>query len=284
MPAVNWFLLASCLLLVFAFQPSSRLAAAYGVAVTFTMVITTVLVAAVARRRWNWSILATTVVIAPLLVVDTAFAAANIFKIPAGGWFPLAVGIAGFVIFTTWNRGRSLVAARIERRGLSIPDFVTSLANQRLLRHPGTGVYLHRTPGLVPPALLANLRHNESLHDTVVVLSVTNDERAHVHPAQRVRIVDHDLGFHEIELCYGFTDRPRVADDLRSIIHNGVSFDPDHTTFFLGRERIQVTDREGMAEWRERLFSILHRNAGDPATHFGLPQDRSVDIGTHIDI
>ncbi|MEL7210575.1 MAG: KUP/HAK/KT family potassium transporter, partial [Actinomycetota bacterium] len=205
-------------------------------------------------------------------------------KIPSGGWFPLTVGAGGFVLFTTWRTGRRLVAQHIERRSLTIPTFVANLRKDPPLRHPGTGVYLHREPGLVPPALLANLRHNDSLHDTIVILSVTTDDRAKVNRARRDHHTDHGHGFHQLELRYGFTDQPDLAHDLQELLIDGISFDPDHTTYFLGRERIEATDQPGMALWRERLFTFLHRNASDPSVHFGLPPDRSVDIGTHIDL
>lgn len=283
-PAVNWFLLAACLGLVFAFGSSSNLAAAYGVAVTLTMIVTTLLVGHVAYHRWGWSALATAALTWPLLVVDAAFALANIFKIPQGGWFPLLIGILGFVIFTTWRTGRMLVTTRLERRSLGVAEFVESLASKPPARHLGTGVYLHRTSGRVPPALLANLRFNDSLHDDVVILSIHSSEVPHIPPAGRAVFTHHPLGFTELELHYGFADLPDVSRDLALLVGNGISFDEDVTTFFLGRERIDVTDRPGMAKWREHLFAFLHRNAADPARHFSIPPAHTIDIGTHVDL
>ncbi len=283
-PAVNWFLLAACLILVFAFGTSSRLAAAYGVAVTLTMVVTTLLVGHVAYHRWGWSAPAVVAITWPLLVVDAAFAGANIFKIPAGGWFPLLVGLLGFTVFTTWRTGRRLLSARLERQTLSIADFVASLGKNPPQRHLGTGVYLHRSPDRVPPVLLANLRFNETLHEQVVILSITSTNEPTVAPAARAKFVHHKLGFHQLELRYGFADTPNVSHDLAQLVDAKVSFEPDITTFFLGRERIDVTDRPGMMEWREHLFAFLHRNAADPAQHFRIPRERTVDIGSHIDI
>lgn len=283
-PAVNWLLLVSCVGLVLAFGSSTRLAAAYGVAVTLTMVITTVLIASVALHRWHWTPVVVAAVVTPLLVVDVAFTGANLFKVPAGGWFPLAVGLVGFTVFTTWQTGRSLVGRRIERQSLTVGAFVDSLANDPPPRHPGTGVYLHRLPGRIPASLLANLRHNASLHETVVLLSVVTSDRPHVVAARRDQLRRHRLGFFELELHYGYTDRVDLARDLADLVLECLTFDPDHTTYFLGRERIEVTDRPGMAQWREHLFALLQRNAGDPTRHFGLPTERSVDIGTHVDI
>ncbi len=283
-PAVNWFLLTACIGLVLAFRTSSGLAAAYGVAVTATMAITTILIAVVARHRWNWSITTIALVVTPLFVVDLAFLGANLFKIPDGGWFPLLIGALGFMIFTTWRTGRRLVAAQLERQQLTVPNFVRGLRAHPPQRHSGTGVYLHRRPDLVPPALLTNLRHNDSLHETVVLLSIATDDRAHVHPAERDRWTHHDLGFHQLTLNYGFTDQPDLQRDLTNLVRPQITFDPDHTTYILGREHVDVTGRPGMARWREHLFTLMLRNTADPASHFHLPRDRSIDIGTHLDI
>ncbi len=283
-PAVNWFLLAACLGLVFAFGSSSRLAAAYGVAVTLTMVITTVLIASIARHRWHWSKVRTVLVLTPLLVIDLAFALANIFKIPAGGWFPLVIGVMGFVVFTTWWKGRYLVARRVQRNGLSIDAFIASLRKSPPHRHLGTGVYMHRTGGLVPPALLANLRHNDSLHDDVVFLSVVTADVPHVMPAARESVIHHDLGFHELEMRYGFQDLHTLAADLEGLVVDDLSFDANSTTYFLGREHIEAASSPGMSTWRDRLYVVLLRNASDPATAFGLPPSRTIDIGTHVEL
>jgi KUP system potassium uptake protein len=283
-PFVNWFLLAACLSLVFAFGSSSALASAYGVAVTMTMLITTALIASVAVHRWGWSSLKATLILVPLGFIDAAFLAANLFKIPDGGWFPLVIGLAGFTLFTTWRKGRRLVAERIERRDLTVEAFVEGLSDDEIARHPGTGVYLHRHPGMVPPALLSNLRHNDSLHETVVLVSAVTLDQPRVTAALRPHITHHSMGFHELEMRYGFADRPELTEDLQRLMIEGVNFDEEHTSYFLGRERISIEDRPGMAAWRDRLFIFLHRNASDPSVYFGLPGDRTVDIGTHVGI
>ncbi len=282
-PAVNWSLLAATVALVFAFGSSSNLAAAYGVAVTLTMIITTLLVGHVAHHRWQWSWAMTAAVTWPLLVIDGAFAAANLLKIPAGGWFPLVIGLCGFTGFTTWHTGRRLLSERVERRGLALDEFVENLSHEPLIRHPGTGVYFHRVPERVPPALLTNLRFNHSLHEDVVIISILTEDVPVVPRATRGQLVELGLGFHELQLRYGFAETPRVADDLADL-DCPVSFRSETTRFFLGRERVEVTHRPGMALWRERLFAFLHRNAADPAAHFGIPAANTVDIGTHVDI
>ncbi len=283
-PAINWFLLVACLGLVFSFRSSARLAAAYGVAVTLTMVITTILVGVYAHREWKWSIGKVVLVLAPLAVVDLAFTGANVFKIPAGGWFPLLVGIVGFTGFTTWRTGRRLVGAQLMVGARSTEQLLADFAAGPPPRHPGTGVYMHRTAGRVPPVLLANLRYNASLHESVVFVSVTTDERPVISPESRATVISHPFGVHEVELRYGFVEQPNVVDDLAATKIPGVSFDQANTTYFLGRERVEIAAHPGMARWRDRLFALMSRNASDPSLHFGLPPERSVDIGTHVAI
>ncbi len=283
-PAINWLLCIACLALVFAFGSSTSLAAAYGVAVTLTMVITTAIVAQVARQLWNWSWTRVILTLSPLLAIDTAFAVANLFKIPDGGWFPLVVGIAGFIGFTTWHSGRVLVAERLERTGRTVEDLVSQVAIERPTRQAGTGVYLHRMQGFEPPALTANLRLNNSLHEQVVLLSVVITDDPVVPEDQRATFTAHDYGIHELEMRYGFTETPQLDADLKKLVGTPVSFDPSRTTYFLGRERLDVTHRPGMALWREHVFAYLHRNAADPASHFHLPNDRTMDIGTYVEL
>ncbi|MCB0974215.1 MAG: potassium transporter Kup [Actinobacteria bacterium] len=283
-PVVNWALLVACVGLVLAFRTSSSLAAAYGVAVTVTMVITTILVARIAQDLWKWSRTKTYLILGPILLLDLAFATANLFKIPDGGWFPLLIGMLGFLVFTTWKKGRELVAERIERTGLTIGTFVRGLKENPPHRHTGTGVYMHRRPDHVPPALIMNLRQNDSLHDTVVMLSVVTDDRPVVLRPQRARVTEFGDGFFQLEMRYGFTEAVNLSADLADLTIPALSFDPDHTAYFLGRERIEATNRPGMAIWRERLFAWMHRNASDPSRYFGIPTERSVDLGIHIDL
>ncbi len=283
-PAINWFLLIACVALVVGFDSASRLAAAYGIAVTLTMVITTLLIGWIARHRWGWSNLKTTLILGPLLVIDTAFASANMFKLPYGGWFPLVVGFAGFVIFTTWWSGRRLLRGRIDRTSISLDDFLENLAERQVHRQNGTAVYMHSRPGVVPPALRTNLRHYGTLHETIAVVSVLTDDRPHVPIEERSNVADRGLGIYEIEMHYGFTDPTTVSTDLTEVSIEDVDFDPRHATYFLGRERIEVRKRGGMATWREHLFAFMSRNASDPTAHFGISPEQAIDIGTHVDL
>lgn len=281
---VNWALMVACIGLVLGFRSSSALAAAYGVAVTTTMVVTTVLFYLVARHRWGWSPRVTWLVTGIFMVVDLAFFAANLVKIPDGGWFPLVAGLAIFVVMTTWRRGRKILYTRLRRGEASVADFVDGLDTEHLNRVPHTGVYMFPEPDRVPPALLANLRANEALHESVVILSVRTTDRPRLLNAERTEVSEVGKGFYQVVLTYGFAEEPHVPRDLDELI-DVPDCDPDHSTYFLGRETVRSTKAvANMARWRERLFATLHRNAISAADYFGLPPNRVVEIGTPIDI
>jgi KUP system potassium uptake protein len=284
LPTVNWALMVSCIALVVGFRNSSNLAAAYGVAVTMTMFITTILFYVVARERWGWGKRKALTVCGPFLVVDVAFLGANLVKIPDGGWLPLVVGAAVFVIMTTWRTGRVLVGRRLRQGELPLKTFIESVAKEKVTRVPGTAVFMYSRPGSTPPALLANLFHNRILHTNVVILSVTTVDVPRVPPAGRERVLEHGQGFFSVRLRFGFMEEPDVPHALSHVLSSKVSFDPQHTSYFLGKESVRPSPREGMAAWRERLFAIMHRNATGAATYFGLPYERTVELGRQIDI
>jgi KUP system potassium uptake protein len=269
---------------VFGFRSSSSLASAYGVAVTMTMAITTILLYLVARQRWSWSVPKAALVCAPLLAVDLAFLGANVFKIPSGGWFPLLVGAALFVALTTWRKGRDLVAASIRADAPRLDELLTSFAAKPPARVEGTAVYLHREGGLVPPALMSNLRSSHVVHRHVVLLSVLTDKQAHVPGAQRLSITAMGQGFFQAVIRVGYADFVDVPAVLESSVDSRVSFLAEDTTYFLGSERVLPTPGSGMALWRERLFALMARNAGSAARFFRLPVDRVVEIGRQVEI
>ncbi len=283
-PSVNYVLMAACVGLVFGFRSSGNLAAAYGVAVTATMVITTLLFYSVTRHQWDWNPVRAAFATASLLSVDLAYFGANLFKIPAGGWFPLVVGLIVFTVLTTWHRGRRLVAARLRRGRLPIERFIASIRRHPPQRVEGTAVYMFPEPGPTPPALLANLRHNEVLHRRIVSLAVLFDDVPHVPKARRAAV--HDLGddFYQIVLMFGFLDEPNVPQALTDIVAPGFGFDPGEAKYFLARETVIPTDIEGMAIWRERLYALLSRNATNAARYFELPSEDVIEIGIQVEI
>jgi KUP system potassium uptake protein len=281
---VNWGLMVACVGLVVAFRSSTNLAAAYGVAVTTTMVITTVLLFVVMRERWNWKLpyaLAITVV---FLAVDLVFFAANIVKVPAGGWFPLVVGGLVFTVMTTWKRGRSILSARIRRGELPIERFIGSIVEHPQQRVPGTAVYLFPDAGATPPALLANLRHNEVIHDRIVIVSVQTAGMPRVPKARRAIVHGLGEGFYSLVLRFGFFERPDVPEALDEIVDADFGFDPTDAIYVIGRETVISTERPGMARWREHLFAFLHRNAANAAQYFELPVERVIEVGSQVEI
>ncbi len=284
MGTVNWTLMAACIALVVTFGSSSRLAAAYGVAVTTTMVVTTLLLALVARERWRWPVPVVLATMAGFLAIDLSFWGANLMKIPAGGWFPLAVGGGVFVLMTTWKRGRELLAQRLHVRTVPFADFVRRIPSERVHRVPGTAVFMYSSLQGTPPALVMNLRHNRVLHEKVVVLTVLTRRRPRIPEEERVALQKLGQGFYRVVLSYGFMEPVQVMRDLRLLRAHGLAVDPERVSFFLGREHLRPSGRPGMALWRERLFILMSQNARNAADFFGLPPERVVELGIQVSL
>jgi len=219
---------------------------------------------------------------AVFLVIDLAFFAANIVKIPDGGWFPLAVGAFVFTLLTTWKAGRRRLAKEIKRGELPVERFIGSIATHPQIRVPGTGVYMFPEPGTTPPALLANLRHNKVLHKTVVLVSVRTAGRPKVHRAERVTL--HPLGerFFQVVLLFGFMEEPNVPQELESIVDTELGIHSEETTYFLGRESVVHSPGGGWRGWRTGLFSFMYRNATSAGQYFGLDTNRVVELGARV--
>jgi KUP system potassium uptake protein len=281
-PFVNWALLFATVWLVLFFRSSSNMAAAYGIAVTTTMVITSVLFYVVVRHRWGWSTLKAGLVVAPLLVVDLAFFSANIPKIPDGGWFPVVVALGLLVQMATWRRGRQLVAERIRRGERTLGSLDPQLAEATTV--PGTAVFLFKDPGMAPPALLNNLRHNKVLHRTTIVASVVTDEVPRADPDRRVQLERLSNGLYAATVHFGFMEEPDVPGALATLQGDGLVFDPASASYFVGRESVLATEVEGMPLPLERLYALLHRGADSAARFFGLPPDRIFEVGAHVEI
>jgi KUP system potassium uptake protein len=281
LPAINRALFVGVVALVLGFGSSTSLAAAYGIAVTGTMAITTVLAFDVARRMWHWNLAACVALFGAFLLVDVGFFSANIVKIVEGGWFPLAFGVSVFVLMSTWKLGRDLLYARIEAESIPLPDFIES-ASLQCTTVPGTAVFMTANPAVVPHALLHSMKHYKSLHERVVLLTAATLDVPHVPPAQRVAVEAINPQFHRVKLFYGFMDDPDLPESLEWCAEQGLRIDMMDTSFFLGRETLVPKPGAAMALWRERLFAAMYRNAGSIAGYFGLPPNRVVELGSQI--
>ncbi len=281
-PQINWLLMVSCVFLVLGFRTSSNLAAAYGLAVTACMFITTLIFITVSQNRFGWSKTKAYLIGIPLLFVDSVFLAANLFKIPKGGWFPLLVGALIFTLLTTWKTGRTIVAKRLRRGAVPLTEYINAVNTGRtpVTRVPGVGVFLFSEPGLVPPALQANVRHNRVLHERVYVVSVMTEDQPEVLQLQRVTAVDLGHGVFQVTLRYGFMEEFNVDNDLAT----DLALDVRDAVYFLGRENLRPSELEGMAPWRENLMRQMSRNTTDVAEFFKLPSDRVFEVGVQVDL
>ncbi|HET7229412.1 MAG TPA: potassium transporter Kup [Longimicrobium sp.] len=283
-PGVNRLLMVACIALVLGFRSSSNLAAAYGIAVTGTMGITTVLFYFVARERFGWTRVQAGVPAAFFLVIDLAFFLANATKIAHGGWFPLLVGAVVFTAMTTWKTGRRILAQRLSETTLPIALFLEDVRRNTVHRVPGTAVFMSSSRDGTPPALLHSLKHYKVLHKTTVFLSVETREVPHVTDEERIEVQSLGEGFFRVVLGYGFMEDPNVPLALAAIREPGLDLRPGHTTFFLGRETLIPSKRPGMAVWREQLFAVMSRNARTATSFFGLPPNRVVELGAQIEL
>jgi KUP system potassium uptake protein len=282
-PAINWGLLIMVLALVLFFKNSSNLAAAYGIAVTGAMAIDTCLIAVVLFSLWKWPVWKSVPLIVMFVIVDIAYLGANLLKVPDGGYFPLMVATAIFILLTTWSRGRKLMMERMRESAMPIKVFINSAAASAS-RVPGTAVFMTSTADGVPHALLHNLKHNKVLHERVVLLTVKIPGSPYVEPEKRCRSEDLGNGFHRIILKYGFMEEPDVPAALSKFDGCGASFKMMDTSFFLARQTLLASARPGMAIWREKLFAWMLRNAESAMEFFRLPTNRVVELGSQVEI
>ena len=282
-PLVNWLLLTMVLLLVIFFRTSSNLTSAYGIAVTGAMFIDTCLLSVVLFRLWNWPVYYALPLLAVFFLVDGAYFSANLTKVPAGGWFPLLVGLIIFTILTTWSKGRQLMIDRMREGAMPIKIFIQSAATSAT-RVPGTAVFMTSSPEGVPHALLHNLKHNKVLHERIILLTIKIADVPYVSEGHRCMIEDLGAGFHRMVLRYGFIEEPDVPVALANVHRCGADFRMIDTSFFLSRQTLLPSSRPGMMLWREKLFSWMLRNAESAMEFFRLPTNRVVELGSQLEI
>ncbi len=281
-PLVNWALMIACIGLVLGFRSASNLAAAYGIAVTMTMAITTLIFFKVLTDRWNWSRLRAFAVCIPLFVIELGFLGANLIKIPHGGWFALAVGVILMVQMQTWRRGRMLVADRIHRGERPIEEVLDETEDVK--RVSGTAVFLFKDLGKAPPALVNNLKHNKVLHKCTLIVAIDTAEEPRVAPEDRAHITKVAPGVFQVQITFGFMDEPDVPAVLSTLSHFGLEFDADDVTYFLGHESIIAGKAPGMNPLQEHLFVWLNRGADSAGRFFNLPTDRVFEVGSRVEI
>ncbi len=283
-PAVNWGLLAMVLVLVVGFRESSRLASAYGIAVTGTMLITTVMLGFLVFMVWRWNRVLAVATIGTFLVVDGIYFASNITKIPDGGWFPLLIAAISFTVLTTWSKGRQLMRERFQESALPLPVFIKSAATS-VHRVRGTSVFLSASADIVPAALLHNLKHNQVLHNRVIILNVKVEELPHVPQEKRVEVHAAGDGFYRMILHYGFMEEVDIPGDLVASTALSEPFNMMSTSFFLGRQKLIPSKKvPGMALWREKLFAWMLKSSENAMEFFKLPTNRVVELGSQVQI
>ena len=283
-PFVNYALMIACLAVVIGFKESSGLAGAYGIAVTGTMIITSLLYFLVLTHDWKWPLWKALPLVGIFIVFDIAYISGNLFKIADGGWFPLFVAAVVAVAMTTWRKGRKELANKLIGARLPIDSFLASVSRRNLPRVPGTAVFMTYSPEGTPPSLLHHVKHNHILHEQVVLLSIRSTDSPNVPAEERIKIDDLGQGFYRLIASYGYMQTPNVPQIMADASHYGLATEIMTTTFYLGKETLLTGGKSKMMRWRKAIFAFMSRNAGNPTVFFGIPANRVVELGTQIEL
>lgn len=283
-PALNWALFAGVIWLVLTFKTSSNLAAAYGIAVTGTMVITTILAFEVAIHRWGWGFGRAAVLFGFFLIIDLAFFSANAMKIAHGGWVPLLIGAFIYFLMVTWHKGRRILYSRLKERSVSVEEFCKMILRQPPLRVTGTAIYMSGDASGIPVPLLHNIKHNKVLHERVALLTIQTKDEPFVPKKDRVVIQEIIPNFYRIIVYYGFMEIPKMKHILEACRQRDIHFNVQETTFVLGRETILPSSTPGMSLWREKIFAIMSKNAQRPTAFFKIPPNQVIEVGIQVEI
>ena len=283
LPVINWLLLVGVLILVFGFRSSSAMAAAYGIAVTGTMVVTTCLAFVIVNRLWKWSTAASVAFIAPFLILDIVFFGANILRVVEGGWVPITIAAGLGLMIWIWIRGKAIIANHESDASISMADLAKSLAARPPNRAEGTAVFMTSNGEAAPGALLHNLKHNKVLHQTNLITTVKTTNTPHVPDDQRITVERIDDNFSRVTLRYGFMDTPNVPHAMGLDVKSATSLsNPMTTSFFIGRNSLRASADEGLPLWQDQIFLFLQRNASDPTDFFQIPPNRVVELGVQV--
>ncbi len=283
-PAANWSLMIATISLVAGFGSSSKLAAAYGVAVTATMIISTILFYYVARDLWKWNLVGINLLISFFAIIDLSFFGASMSKLFQGAWFPLAIGLAIFTLMLTWKQGRTLLLEQLKNRTLTIEEFLQSLSLQQPHRVNGQAVYLTANPDVVPVAMLHNLRHNKVIHSEVALFHFTTERVPRVPNNRKVEVSKLGDGFFKVVARYGFLEYPNIRQVIALANHQGLHFKPESISFFISREKIIAELKSKMTLWRKKLFGLMARNALSATAYYDLPSGQVIEIGVLVQI
>ncbi|WP_427025448.1 potassium transporter Kup [Aureimonas ureilytica] len=282
LPTVNWLMMIGVVILIVFFQDSSSLAAAYGIAVTGTMIITSLLAIVVFAYGWGWGLGLAVLVVTPLIAIDSAFLAANLLKLADGGYLPLVIGGCIMALMAIWVRGTRLLNTKAQQQNLSLETFIKAMETSSVTHVSGTAMYLTSTPETVPSALLHNLKHNRVLHEKNVIVTIRTAEVPYVSAADRLTYHPLSPAFARVELHYGFLDEPNLLEALIQLRELGVKFDVMSTTFFVGRRRIKAAARSDMPRWQSQLFIKMARHSYDAIDYYRIPANRVVELGTYV--
>ncbi len=284
-PSMNWAMMIATIWLVLEFRTSSNLASAYGIAVAMTMAMTSSLAIFVAWRRWGWKLSSLILIGVPLCLLDVVFLAANSFKIPDGGWFPLVIALLIFSLMTTWKRGRRILAIRLRAQCDRFSDFIRNPLPADVCKVPGTAIFMASDPEMIPPALARNLRYNHVMHEQVIVLSLVTKDVPRIQRADRAKIENSRENIYRVSCFFGFMETPSIQEVLESMKIKGLDIPLKEITFFLGRETLIAAQRTGgMALWREHIFAFMSRNAFRATQFFHIPADQVIEIGSQIEL
>lgn len=283
-PHLNWILFIATFLLVIEFKSSSNLAAAYGVAVTTTMVITTILAFIAMRKLWKWILPIALLTAFLMLIIDLAFWSATMLKIFQGGWVPLAIGLFIYIMMTTWNWGRNQLQKIIHDETESIDRFITEFLSTRMLTIPGTAIYMSSNPNGTPPALVHNIKHNKILHKQVILLTIIFRNVPHVNIEEHMKISEPTEGFYKVVAYYGFMDNANIQQIVDILNKHNLNIKIEKTTFFLGRETLVIKKKSGFLGFRKRLFSLMSHNSQRATEYFNIPVNRVFEIGAQVEL
>lgn len=283
-PFVNWLLFACTVFLVVNFRTSSNLASAYGIAVSLTMILTTVLMFYVSNYVWRWPRIATYSICGILLPLELAFFTANAFKIVDGGWFALIIGLSVLTLMTTWRNGRRILADRLRAKLVPIGRYLEIVKKGQLIRVPGTAIYMTGNQDLTPPALIHNAEHNKIIHENVILLTINTNDVPVIEPEQRYLRRTLLEGFSQIVINCGFMETPDIQSIVKNTIVPDLNLNVNDITYFMGRETVIPTDRPGMAQWREHFFALMSRNAQRATAYYNIPSDEVVEIGIQVEL